>query len=194
MGTSDQREQGYKNHKLTAFVEANGSRGSMSIMHFGLLPFSPRLIQALWECGKLPSEDIPKLAQDALELGFDGKHTRQLAGLIRPDRFDLLPHMSTFFTELGIDTQLSRKEAPLTLARLIAQAIADGHIAPYRGARFIWREIVNELWPNPPQELLSFIGNAAEYEDCNFYSEHPEEVRRNIEKHIIEDARSLVAQ
>jgi hypothetical protein len=51
---------------------------------------------------------------------------------------------------------------------------------PYEGARFIWREIADEIWPGPP-ELSPFIGNASEYEDCQFYSEHPEEIRAQID-------------
>jgi hypothetical protein len=80
------------------------------------------------------------------------------------------------------------------LASFVAQAIVDGRIQPYEGARYIWLEIVNELWPNPPQELISFIGNASEYDDCVFYASHPDEVRRKIEQDIIDDARQLASQ
>jgi hypothetical protein len=50
------------------------------------------------------------------------------------------------------------------------------------------------MWPTPPKELVSFIGNASEYDDCVFYSSHTDEVRRKIEQDIIEDARQLVSQ
>ncbi|MFI5117195.1 MAG: hypothetical protein ACHP8B_10925 [Terriglobales bacterium] len=163
-------------------------------MRFELLPFSPQLIQARWEFGKLPSEEAPRLAQDALELGHDGKYTRRIAGLIQPNWFDLEPLMAGFLAELGVETKLSREQAAMALARSVAQAIAEGRVQPYEGARFIWREIVNELWPNPPKSLMWFVGGASEYEDCEFYSQHPEETRREIEQGILEAARELANQ
>ena len=161
-------------------------------MRFDVLPFSPQLIQARWEFGKLPSEEVPRLAQDALELGYDGKYIRRIAGLESPDSFDLHPLMPGFLAELGVTTKLSQRDAGLALARLVAQAIVDGRVKPYEGARFIWREIEVELWPNPPEELMSFVGNASEYEDCEFYSKHPEDVRKKIADDIIQIAREIV--
>lgn len=160
-------------------------------MRFDVLPFSPQLIQARWEFGKLPSEGLPRLAQDALELGYDGKCIRRIAGLVSPDSFDLQPLMPGFLAELGVTTTLSQREAGLALARFVAQAIIDGRVKPYEGARFIWREIEIELWPNPPEELRSFVGNASEYEDCEFYSRQPEDVRKKIADDIMRDAREL---
>jgi hypothetical protein len=69
-------------------------------MRFNLLPFSPRLIQARWVFGKLPGEEIPGLAQNALELGYDGKIIRRLAGLINPDHFELQRFMPAFLAKL----------------------------------------------------------------------------------------------
>lgn len=160
-------------------------------MRFDVLPFSPQLIQARWEFGKLPSEEVPRLAQDALEFGYDGKYIRRIAGLESPDSFDLQPLMPGFLAELGVTSKLSQRDAGLALARLVAQAIVDGRVKPYDGARFIWREIEVELWPNPPKELLCFTGNASEYEDCEFYSKHPEDVRKKIANDIMQDAREL---
>lgn len=158
------------------------------------LPFSPELIHARWEFGKVPTEDIPKLAQDALERGYDGDNIRKVAGLVAPTYFDLQPLKNGFLTELGITQELGKREAGLLLARMIADGIAKGHIAPYDGASFIWREIANELWhPEAPQELLPFIGEASEYEDCQFYAKNPDEVRREIERHIVELAREFSA-
>jgi hypothetical protein len=161
-------------------------------MRFDSLPFSPQLIHARWEFGKMATEDIPKLAQDALEHGYDGDNIRKIAGLVAPTYFDLQPLKSGFLMELGIRQQLNKRDAGLLLSRLIADGIAKGHIAPYEGARFIWWEIANELWhPETPQELLPFIWEASEYEDCEFYAENPEEVRRQVERHIVEVAREF---
>jgi hypothetical protein len=161
-------------------------------MRFNSLPFSPELIHARWEFGKVATEDIPKLAQDALERGYDGENIRKVAGLVAPTYFDLQPLKNGFLRELGITQQLSNRDAGLLLSRLIADGIAKGQIAPYEGSSFIWREIANELWhPERPQQLLPFIGEACEYEDCEFYAENPEEVRREIERSIVELAREF---
>jgi hypothetical protein len=161
-------------------------------MRFNALPFSPELIHARWEFGNLLTEDIPKLAQDALEHGYDGENIRKVAGLIAPTYFDLQPLKNGFLAELGIKQQVSKRDAGLLLARIVARQIAEGNVAPYEGASFIWREIANELWdPERPQELLPFIGEASEYEDCQFYATNPEEIRRKIEREIMEVAQEF---
>jgi hypothetical protein len=161
-------------------------------MRFDALPFSPQLVQARWEFGNLPSEELPRLAQDALENGYDGANTRRIAGLINPDQFDLQPLMQGFLAELGLATKPTREEAALALARFVAQAILERKVGAYEGARFIWLDIVIEMWPNQPNALESFVGNASEYEDCVFYSQHPEEVRKKIERDIFEAAQELI--
>jgi hypothetical protein len=161
-------------------------------MRFGRLPFSPQLIQARWVLDKLPSEEVPRLAQDALEIGYDGKNMRQIAGLMQPNNAELQPLVPGFLAEMGLAATLSREEAGWLLARLVAEAISEARITPYEGARFIWREIANELWPNQQHPLLSFVGRASEYEDCESYSQHPEKTRRQIEEEIIKDARALL--
>ena len=116
---------------------------------------------------------------------------RRVAGLIRPVNADLLPLMPGFLAEMGVAPTLPRDEAGWLLARFVAEGISEGRITPYEGASFIWREIVNELWPNQQHPLLSFVGSASEYEDCES-CHHPEKTRRQIEKGIIKDARALL--
>src|SRR5512143_1539215 len=162
-------------------------------MHFDRLPFSPQLIHARWTLGKLPSEEVPSLAQDALEFGHDGKNVRRIAGLIRPDQADLLPLMPGFLTEMGVSAALTREEAAWLLARLIAHGISEARVGPYEGARFIAYEIVIEVWPNEQHPLLSFVGLASDYEDCESYSDRPNQRRREIEQEIVNEARALLA-
>jgi hypothetical protein len=163
-------------------------------MRFERLPFSPQLIQARWVLGKLPSEDVPRLAQDALEIGFDGKNIRRIAGLLQPSEADLHPLMTGFFTELGVGTAPSGEEAGWMLARGVVEGILEARIAPYEGARFIGREIVLELWPNQDHPLRSFAAAAWDYEDCESYSEYPAKTRRQIEQAIIQAARAFLDQ
>ena len=162
-------------------------------MRFDRLPFSPQLILARWTLSKLPSEEAPSLAQDALEFGHDGKNVRRIAGLIRPNQADLLPLMPGFFAEMGVSAPLAREQAARLLVRLIAEGISERRVPPYEGARFIAYEIVNEVWPNQQHPLLSFVGLASDYEDCKSYSQHPDKRRREIDKEIVEEARAVLA-
>jgi len=78
----------------------------------------------------VPTEDIPRLAQDVLERGYDGENIRKVAGLVAPSYFDLQPLKNGFLKELGITQPLSKRDAGLLLARLIADGIAKGLIPP----------------------------------------------------------------
>lgn len=111
---------------------------------------------------------------------------------MKTDWAELLPLMPGFLSEMGVVATLARDEAGWLLARLVAKGVSEERVTPYESARFIWR-IVNEVWPNQQHPLLSFVGNASEYDDCGSYSQHPEETRRQIEQEIIKDARVLLA-
>ena len=142
----------------------------------------------------MPSEDFPRIAQEAREAGFDGKCTRRIAGLIRPTESDLHPLIPGFLRELGLQTRLSRQEAGRALARIVAGAIVEGRVSPYEGARFIGYEVGNDLWGNDlRKEFVPFVALASEYEDCESYSEHPKKTRHKLEQQIVERARDFVA-
>jgi len=162
-------------------------------MRFERLPFSPQLIHARWILGKLPSEEAPSLAQDALECEYDGKNVRRIAVLMRPNHADLVPLMPGFLAEMGISNPLTDEEAAWMLARLIAKGISEGRVTPYEGANFIWRDLINQVWPNQQHPLLPFVAWASDYEDCESYSDRPDHRRREIEEEIVKEARLLLS-
>jgi hypothetical protein len=162
-------------------------------MNFDRLVFSPELIHARWTLGKLPSEEVPVLAQDALEFGYDGKNIRRIAGLSRPNQADLLPLMRGFLAEMGVSAPLPREQAAWLLVRLIAKGISERRVTPFDGARFIAYEIVREVWPNQSHPLLSFVGLTSDYEDCGSYSQYPDRRRREIDEDIVKEAQTIVA-
>jgi hypothetical protein len=159
---------------------------------FERLPFSPKVVQARWVLGTLPSEDSPAAAQAALENGYDGRNTRRIAGLIHPHRGDLLPLMPGFLLEIGAATELSVEDAAWILIREIAKGIIDTHIPAYDGARFIGYDIVNGVWPNQQHAMLVFTGLASDYEDCESYTDSAIRRRKQIEQDIIEQAQLLL--
>jgi len=80
------------------------------------------------------------------------------------------------------------------LARIVAEAILQGRINPYDGARFIGYKVGNDLREIDLQkEFLPFVGLASEYEDCESYGANPEITRRKLEQEIVDLARDLVA-
>jgi len=162
-------------------------------MRFDRLPFSSQLIHARWTLGKLPSEEVPAIAQEALELGYDGKHVRRIAGLTRPITAELIPLMPGFLAELGVSAPQTRDQAAWSLARLIAKGISEKRVTPYEGARFIAYEIVNEVWPNQKHPLLPFVAWASDYEDCESYSGWPSRRRKQIDRQIIKESQQLLA-
>lgn len=122
-------------------------------------------------------------------LGYDGKSTRRPAGLVNPVKADVGPLLSGFFAELGLAENLSQEQAALILACYVAEAIINGQEEPYEGARFIWWEIANAVDP-VPDLLISFVGEASEYEDCSPYDERGRQLRKEAEQQIISDARN----
>lgn len=113
------------------------------------------------------------------------------AGLIHPNHADLQQFMPEFFAELGVASSLSEEDAGILLSRYIAEAISRGLVSPYTGARYIWA-LVNEVWPHEQHRLLSFVGNASEYEDWPEYRPGSAEIRLKVEHDIVEDARNFL--
>jgi len=111
--------------------------------------------------------------------------------MINPVKADIEPLLNGFFVELGLSESLSQEQAALILACYVAEAITAGREEPYEGARFIWWEIANAVDPTP-HRLLSFVGEASEYENCSPYDERGKQLRNEIEQQIIGDARDLL--
>jgi hypothetical protein len=132
------------------------------------------LAQALWCLGQLPPEDIPEIACQALERGFDSPTIRKLAGLHKPVASDIGDLFDRAMIEMG-RKPLSKKAAGLLIAKDIAAQIVRGQIDPYQGAREIWWEIWNEC--ERPEELKAFVGLADGYED---EPSHREQYRNDI--------------
>ena len=101
----------------------------------------PYRIAVLYYFGELGYWKMPRIAQDALEQGYDGPALRRLAGLINPVDADIDPkQIDTAFREMGVSAPLSKDEARLSLAaEVAAKALYAGanvfdqatHIAGY---------------------------------------------------------------
>ena len=99
--------------------------------------FDPQLIAARWSLNELPGEEIPPIACHALELGYDGKSLRQLAGLNSPTRRDIEEIVDGALRELGA-VPIAKRDAARWMAKRVAGEITEGLIEPYQGACRIW--------------------------------------------------------
>jgi hypothetical protein len=150
-------------------------------------------ILALWTLGRLPSEDLPKLACAWLADGLDSRTLRELGGVCAPTMSEVGPLFDLALRELGIDPP-KKEDALWFLARYHAKRIVDGVVTPYEGARKIWWEVSNSFEPSH-QLLLSFVGAASELEDLPGRTAQDGHDRkkyaRELEEGIIEAAQEV---
>ena len=98
---------------------------------------------ALWKMNQLPSEELPKIACDALENGLDSPALRYLAGLERPTSRELGHAFDDACSQLGIVPAFtSTVEEGLSdtwiwqatqIAKRISAQILDGSLNPVEG-------------------------------------------------------------
>ena len=98
-------------------------------------PLSPLILAARWASNDLYGEQMPALAADLLEAGFDSPSLRRLAGEMHITRSaDLELLVSATFRELGIHYPLSDKEGRLIASRQIAREVIHGRRNPWAAA------------------------------------------------------------
>ena len=118
------------------------------------MTFNAKAFAARWYASLLFPEDVPELAADALEAGFDGPALRRLAGLIRPTSVDIFPWIDTALKEIGQVETLSREAALIEVGRSVAKQIVDGDLAPSEGCS---RLAALAMLARYPAELTGFF-------------------------------------
>ena len=97
---------------------------------------------ALWKMNQLPSEELPKIACDALESGLDSPALRYLAALERPTSREIGDAFDDACFQLGIvPTSTGVKEGlsdpwiweATQIAKRISAQILDGSLSPVEG-------------------------------------------------------------
>lgn len=111
--------------------------------------FNPSFLKAKFDLGLLPPEKLPTLAIQALELDFDGKATRIIAGLVNPTFRDLESYLTQFWLELNaVDL------TPAEVTRLVVNQVATQIISQPESSL----KIVRRLWP-----IWSDLGHCQEF-------------------------------
>jgi hypothetical protein len=101
-----------------------------------------RLVEAKLKLGKLYPEDMPQLACDALESGYDGPILGEVALLYKPTSSDIDPLLPGLKAELRL-AEIDNRTASLRLAKSLACEILSGKLDPIpRLVRFahLWRD------------------------------------------------------
>lgn len=116
--------------------------------------------------GLLSSDQLPAIATEALEVGFDCPSLRLLAGETEHIGSTVDPLFSRAIRELGIPTPDHRTAAKV-VAACYAEGILEGTWSPYEGARKIWWNVANAFDKDPEiwGQLSVFVGLASEWED-----------------------------
>ena len=88
---------------------------------------SPRLLAARWQSHDLYGQDMPRVAADLLEAGYDTPSLVRLAGEMNVESSaDVEPLVGRVFRELGVRYPISETEAKLISSRQIAREVIAG--------------------------------------------------------------------
>ncbi|WP_263356021.1 hypothetical protein [Acidicapsa ligni] len=110
-------------------------------------PLTLILLAARWLSHDLHGEEMPRIAADLLEAGFDTPALVRLAGETEiHSTADAKPLVTQVFRELGIPDTFSETHAKLIATRQIAREVIAGTRDPYRAARHL--EFI--LWSRKP--------------------------------------------
>ncbi|MFZ0736261.1 MAG: hypothetical protein WCA98_16550 [Candidatus Acidiferrales bacterium] len=104
------------------------------------MPFDREMVEARVALDLITSDEMPKLAWDALESGLDGPAIRRLAALVRPTWFQVEEVRANAIREMKLST-LTIGDAACRLARRRAQEILQSGEDPLRCTRDL-----EQLW------------------------------------------------
>jgi hypothetical protein len=115
-------------------------------------PLSPPLLASRWVSGDLRGEDMPSIAADLLEAGYDSHSLRRLAGELEASNSAALePLVGAMFRELDVNYPMSEKEAKIIVSREIAREVIAGKRNPWAAANHL--EIAVWDWAPETAEL-----------------------------------------
>lgn len=133
----------------------------------------------------IPTDRLPSIAQDALEVGFDGPHVVRMAILEPNAGWAIDQVLPLMLTELGCRT-LSPAEAALRLARQRAQRILGTGEDPLPSLPYFYRLMFSAERP-PDLIELGRLGMAFEYLRVEFLREENIEAKRARVREALEN-------
>jgi len=113
---------------------------------------SIKLLAAEWASHGIYGEDMPQVAANLLEAGYDSPSLRRLAGEMRVTcSADVEDLVRRTFRELGVPYPLSEKQAKLIVTRQVARLVIAGEYDPERAGTFL--EIQIWGWSHETEDL-----------------------------------------
>ena len=134
------------------------------------MPFDPATFEAEVALKLIPTEQLPSVAQDALEAGFDGPYVLRMAILEPVAGWAIDQALSPMMEELGLRS-IVPEEAALHLARQRARRILSTGEDPWPSLPYFYRLLVAADYPHDLYELAYFD------DDDSFYSSDEEKLR-----------------
>lgn len=117
---------------------------------FGLTPSE---LAQQWLCQGLHGEDMPGVAADLLERGYDSPTLRRLAGVMgRPSSADVKDLIEQMLLELGVKLPQDDRLARLILTRQLAREVIAGLRNPWEAVAHV--EALIMLWNSGIPELI----------------------------------------
>ena len=120
-------------------------------------PYAPPLLAAPWAVHDLYAEDVPGIAIDLLDAGYDTPAIRRLAGEMNVrSKSDVEPLMVRMFRDFAVRYPLCQTEAKLIVSRQIAREVIAGMRNPWKAANKL--EISIWGWRAPNSTLGEIFG------------------------------------
>jgi hypothetical protein len=118
------------------------------------VPFDRELVEAKLALELIPTAEMPQMAQDALEAGFESPAVLRLAILDKPTYFEVKDVLAQAVKDLDL-SQITKGEGALRIAKRLAQEVLSSGRDPLNCVRELeW------LWIRAgyPREIRS-VGN-----------------------------------
>jgi hypothetical protein len=130
-------------------------------------PLSPTLLASRWVSGDLRGEDMPGVAADLLEAGYDSRSLRRLAGEMQASNSEALePLVGAVFSEVGVNYPISEREAKIIASRQIAREVIAGKRNPWTEASHLEIAIWNWVPETPELELIFSINDEVDWDSA----------------------------
>lgn len=140
---------------------------------------SPCLLAARWQSHDLYGEQMPGLAADLLEVGYDTPAVRRLAGEINiACSADAEPLVGRMFCELGVRYPMSETQAKLIVTRQIAREVIAGNRNAWAAASHLEITVWGWHTTNPTLQTIFAINDAIDWEPK--YRRPLEDLRRSL--------------
>ncbi len=166
-------------------------------LQVNIISVTPKTAIALWALGRIPSEQLPIIAYQWLEAGWDSPTLRILAGERNSIMSEVGPMFEAVLEELGFVVP-ALDNVVAYLARESAQKIVDGTVSPYDGACEI-EQLAFEYSEAEDGSIASeFAFLTLEYEEfaleihIEYSDEDREQIRAELDARIVEEARKLI--